>query len=128
MRFHERAIHLGMPVGDPIDFVHAGLADQMLVSRTSDINVGIQNFFVRMVGKGQRLAERIADLALSDKRNIPFDPNPVGRCIINGVLHCPRVDGKVGGRFRTGWPVGGQDDQIRPQQGRQRPDSGKPPS
>ena len=74
MGFNEFSVHFRMPVGDPVHFIDARLADQMLAARAGHVDVGIQN----------RLVGMIRDRAMTIRKTSVFEPRSL-RHIVGGV-------------------------------------------
>lgn len=64
---NDRLIASRLAVVDAVNLVFARHADQVFVASDFRIDVGVKNFFVGVVGKGQRIAFGIADSAITNK-------------------------------------------------------------
>ena len=68
----------------------------MFVPRPGDINVRIKNRFLRVIGEGECLSERITDLTFTNERDTSFHADSIGCGVIDRVLHGPSIDCEVG--------------------------------
>src|SRR5262249_7302103 len=122
MWLHEEAVHLGAAVGETVNFVLAGNANDVLAPRFGGIDLGIQNLFAEALRFGQRLSAGVDDLAAADEFKSSLRSDAIDGDVIHGVLDRPRVDDTGRRTLRSRWPVSGKSNQIG-SQNRQRPGS-----
>src|SRR5258708_35787793 len=107
MRFDEQAVHFGSPIGQAIDLMLAGNANDVLAARLGGIDVGIQNLFARRARFGQRLAAGIDNLAPPDEFEAPLGADAIYGDVVDGILERAGVDdarrGALGARRPVGW-------------------------
>jgi hypothetical protein len=115
MRLRQQTVHFGAAVGQPVDLVFPGNADDVLAARHGRVDFGVQNFLFQSVRLDQSLAAGIDNFAAADEIEAPFRSDAIDGNVKDGIFDGPRVDHAGGRAFGAGGPVRGEHDEIGPQ-------------